>query len=96
MSRCKTVLFVILIAILLDFALENRGLTQDLKLFRITLGQAPTFLLAYASVAVGLVLGWVGHVFRVRNKLRRAAQAAAQEEQAQPGPQTQDPAHSGS
>jgi len=92
-SRCKTVLFVILIAILLDFALENRGLTQDLKLFRITLGQAPTFLLAYASVAVGLVLGWVGHVFRVRNKRRRDARAPAQEEQAQPGPQTQDPAH---
>ena len=92
MSRFKTVLFVILIAILLDFALENRGLTQDLKLFRFTLGQAPTFLLAYASVAVGLVLGWVGHVFRVRNKRRWAARAPAQEEQAQPGPQTQDPA----
>ncbi|MFZ0051090.1 MAG: hypothetical protein WAK96_04900 [Desulfobaccales bacterium] len=92
MSRWKTVLFVILIAILLDFALENRGLTQDLKLFRFTLGQAPIFLLAYVSVAVGLVLGWVGHVFRVRNKRRRAARASAQEEQAQPGPQTQGPA----
>jgi uncharacterized integral membrane protein len=91
-NRFKTVLFVILIAILLDFAVENRGLTQDLKLFRFTLGQAPTFLLAYASVAVGLVLGWVGHVFRVRNKRRWAAQAAAQEEQAHPRPQTQDPA----
>jgi len=91
-SRFKTVLFVILIAILLDFALENRGLTQDLKLFRLSLGQAPTFLLAYASVAVGLVLGWVGHVFRVRNKRRGAAQAPAQKEQAQPGPQTQNPA----
>ena len=92
MNRFKTVLFVILIVILLDFALENRGLTQDLKLFRFTLGQAPTFLLAYASVAVGLVLGWVGHVFRVRNKRRQAAGAPAQEGQAQPGPQTQDPA----
>jgi uncharacterized integral membrane protein len=91
-SRFKSVLFAILIAILLDFALENRGLTQDLKLFRFTLGQAPTFLLAYASVAVGLVLGWVGHVFRERNKRRRAARAPAQEEQAQPGPQRQDPA----
>ncbi|MGO9621231.1 MAG: hypothetical protein ACLPT6_07490 [Desulfobaccales bacterium] len=92
MSRIKTVLFVILIAMLVDFALENRGLTQDLKLFRFTLGQVPTFLLAYASVAVGLVLGWVGHVFRVRKNRRWAAQAAAKEEQAHPGPQTQDPA----
>jgi uncharacterized integral membrane protein len=92
MNRLKTVLFVILIAVLADFALENRGSTQDLKLFRFTLGQAPIFLLAYASVAVGLVLGWVGHVFRVRNKRRRAAQAQAQQEQAQPGPQTHDQA----
>jgi len=91
-NRLKTVLFVILIAILVDFALENRGSTQDLKLFRFTLGQAPTFLLAYASVAVGLVLGWVGHVFRVRNKRRRAAQAPPQEKQDQPGPQPQEPA----
>ena len=92
MNRFKTVLFLILIAILVDFALENRGSTQDLKLFRFSLGQAPTFLLAYASVAVGLVLGWVGHVFRVRTKRRRAAQAPPQEKQAQPEPQTQDPA----
>jgi uncharacterized integral membrane protein len=87
-SKFKTVLFVILIVILLDFALENHGWTQDLKLFRFTLGQLPTFLLAYASVAVGLVLGWVGHVFRVRNKRRWTARAAVQEEQAHPGPQT--------
>lgn len=92
MSRFKTVLFVILIAILLDFALENRGLTQDLTLFRFTLGRAPIFLLAYASVALGLVLGWVGHALRVRNKRRRAARDSAQEEQAHPGPQTQHPA----
>jgi uncharacterized integral membrane protein len=91
-NRFKTVLFLILIAILVDFALENRGSTQDLKLFRFSLGQAPTFLLAYASVAVGLVLGWVGHVFRVRNKRRRAAQAPPQEKQDQPGPQPQEPA----
>lgn len=92
MNRLKTVLFVILIMILVDFALENGGSTQELKLFRFTLGQAPIFLLAYASVSVGLVLGWVGHVFRARNKRRRAAQAAPQEKPAQPGPQTQKPA----
>jgi uncharacterized integral membrane protein len=92
-NRIKTLLFVILIAMIVDFALENRVLTQDLKLFRFTLGQVPTFLLAYASVVLGLVLGWLGHVFRVRNQRRRAAQPAAQEKQAHPGPQTQDPAH---
>ncbi len=92
MNRIKTVLFVILIAMLVDFALENGSSIQNLKLFRFTLGQAPTFMVVYASVAVGLVLGWVGHVFRVRNKRRRAVQAPAREEQAQPGPQPQDPA----
>ena len=89
MNKLKTVLFVILLAVLVDFALENRGSTQDLKLFGFTLGQAPTYLLAYASVAVGLVLGWVGHAFRARNKRRRAAQAPAREEPPQPGPQMQ-------
>ncbi|MGD0828520.1 MAG: hypothetical protein ABSA09_10615 [Desulfobaccales bacterium] len=92
MNRFKTVLFVILIVILLDFALENGASTQELKLFRFSLGQVPIFLLAYASVAVGLVLGWMGHVFRVINKRRRAAWASAQEKQAPPGPQPQDPA----
>ncbi len=90
MNRVKTVLFIILIAILADFAWENRAFTQDLKLFRFSLGQAPTFLLAYAGVALGLVLGWVGHVFRVRKKRRRAEAAPAQEEQVQPGPRTED------
>ncbi|MGA7579564.1 MAG: hypothetical protein ACLQUW_09330 [Desulfobaccales bacterium] len=91
MNKLKTVLFVILLAVLVDFALENRGSTQDLKLFGFTLGQAPTYLLAYASVVVGLVLGWVGHAFRARNKRRRAAQAPGREEPPQPGPEMPGP-----
>ena len=88
MNKLKTVLFVILLAVLVDFALENRSSTQDLKLFGFTLGQAPTYLLAYASVAVGLVLGWVGHAFRAeKHNGAGPPEAPAREEPPEPGPQ---------
>lgn len=85
MKKFKLILFVILVVILVDFALENKAVSSpDLKLFTFTLGQLPLFVLAYVSLAVGLVVGWVGHVLRVRKQKRLAAQVPAPEPQAPP------------
>jgi hypothetical protein len=82
--KFKLVLYVILVVILVDFALENKALPPpDLKLFTFTLGRIPTFLLAYVSLALGLVVGWFGHLVRVRKQKRLAAPAVAPEQSGQ-------------
>ncbi len=87
MNRVKLVLLIILLVVLVDFALENHAPTGELKLLQFTLGTAPTFLLVYGGLAVGLVVGWMGHVFRVRKKRRRAEQTLAKEAPAPAGQQ---------
>ena len=57
MSRLKTVLLIILVAVLVDFAVENPQPPPDLKLFKFVLGQVPTYLLAYLCLALGLAVG---------------------------------------
>ncbi len=90
MNKLKLVLLIILVAVLVDFAAENPLPRLELKIFKFTLGQVPTFLLAYISLALGLVMGWVGHLLRGRKKRRQAAaQALAQEQQAQQVQQSQ-------
>ena len=92
MNKFKMILLLIVLVILVDFAWENITLPPpQLKLFSFTLGQLPTFLLAYISLALGLVLGWVGHVLRIRKK-KRAAAVLAQEQQAQQSQQGQEAA----
>jgi uncharacterized integral membrane protein len=90
-NKFKLILLLILILVLVDFALENPLPRLELKLFKITLGQVPTFLLAYISLALGLVLGWFSHLWRIRKKKRQAA-ALAQEQQAQQSQQGQEAA----
>jgi uncharacterized integral membrane protein len=92
-NKLKLVLLIILVAILVDFAAENPLPRLELKLFKFSLGQVPTFLLAYISLALGLMMGWVGHVLRVRKKRRQAARALAQEQQAQQSQPGQEAAH---
>lgn len=83
MNKFKMILLLILLVVLGDFAWENITLPPaKLKLFTFTLGQVPIFLLAYSSLALGLMVGWVGHLLRVRKKRRQAARLA-QEQQAQ-------------
>jgi uncharacterized integral membrane protein len=91
-NKLKLVLLIILVAILVDFAAENPLPRLELKLFKFSLGQVPTFLLAYISLALGLMMGWVGHVLRVRKKRRQAARALALEQQAQQSRQGQEAA----
>ncbi len=84
MNKFKMILLLIVLVVLADFAWENKALQpQELKLFTFTLGQIPTFLLAYISLALGLIVGWLGHALRIRKKKKQAAAALAQEQQAQ-------------
>ncbi len=83
MTKFKVVLLLVLTVVLFDFALENPLPPPEIKFFKFTLGQVPTYLLAYISLAVGLLLGWFAHARRLRKKRRRAAQALAQAQQAQ-------------
>ena len=75
MSKLKMVLLIIVAAVLVAFAYENRQPAQAIKLFNFQLGELPQFLVVYLSLAVGVAIGWVAHGLRIRRK-RREAQAA--------------------
>jgi uncharacterized integral membrane protein len=83
MSKPKVVLLIILAVVLLDFAYENAQSAPAIKLFKFQLGELPSFLLTYLSLAVGMVIGWVAHGWRIRRKRReaQAAQAASAQQQ---------------
>jgi uncharacterized integral membrane protein len=74
-SKLKVVLLIVLAVVLADFAFENAQPAPAIKLFKFQLGELPSFLLTYLSLAVGVVIGWVAHGLRIRRK-RREAQAA--------------------
>ena len=86
MSKLKLVLLVILAAVLVDFAYENRQPALVIKLFKFQLGELPQFLVVYLSLAVGAVIGWVAHGLRIRRKRReaQAAPTASAQQQQQP------------
>ena len=83
MSKLKVVLLIILAVVLVDFAVENAQPAPAIKLFKFQLGELPSFLLVYLSLAVGVVIGWVAHGLRIRRKRReaQAAQAASAQQQ---------------
>jgi uncharacterized integral membrane protein len=83
MAKLKAVILVILAIVLVDFAVENAQPVPVIKLFKFPLGEAPTFLLAYISLAVGLAVGWFAHVVRGRRKKREAEAEAALAQQQQ-------------
>jgi uncharacterized integral membrane protein len=89
MSKLKLVLLIILAAVLVAFAYENRHPALVIKLFNFQLGELPQFLAIYISLTLGLVIGWVAHGLRIRRKRReaQAAQAASaqQQQEAQAG-----------
>jgi uncharacterized integral membrane protein len=88
MSKLKMVLWIILAAVLVDFAVENGQTAPAIKLFKFQLAELPTYLLIYLTLLVGTVIGWVVHDLRIRRK-RREAQAAptasAQQQEPQEG-----------
>ena len=75
MSKLKVVLLIILAVVVADFAFENAQPAPAIKFFKFQLGELPSFLLIYLSLAVGVLIGWVAHGLRIRRK-RREAQAA--------------------
>ena len=78
MSKLKLAILAILAVVLVDFALENGQAVPVLTLFKHPLVTVPTYLLAYISLALGLVIGWSAYALRARRKRRDlAAQAAA-------------------
>ena len=83
MSKFKAVLLIILTVVLADFAFENAQPAPAIKLFKFQLGELPSFLLTYLSLAVGVLIGWVAHGLRLRRKRReaQAAQAASAQQQ---------------
>ena len=83
MRKLKVVLLIILAVVLADFAFENAQPAPAIKFFRFQLGELPSFLLIYLNLAVGLVIGWVAHGWRLRRKRRgaQAAQAASAQQQ---------------
>jgi hypothetical protein len=93
-NKFKMFLLLIVLVVLADFAWENKALPLlQLKLFTFTLGQIPAFLLAYIGLALGWLVGWSGHMLRVRKKRRQAAAALAQEQQTQQSQQGQEASH---
>ena len=82
MKKFKMILLLIGLVVLADFAWENRAVSpSELKLFTFSLGQVRVFLLAYIALALGWLVGWMGHAFRTRKKKRQAAVALAQKQE---------------
>ena len=83
MSKLKMVLLIILAVVLVDFAVENAQPAPAIKFFKFQVGELPSFLLIYLSLAVGALIGWVAHGLRLRRKRRetQAAQAASAQQQ---------------
>ena len=87
MNKIKVVLLIILVAVLVDFAVENVQPALQIKLFKFQLGELPKFLIVYISLALGLAIGWVAHGLRIRRKRREAQAAPAASAQQQQKPQ---------
>jgi uncharacterized integral membrane protein len=84
MAKFKLVILIILTIVSIDFAVENGQPVPEIKLFKQQLGVIPTYLLAYFSLVVGLVVGWVAHGLRIRRKrldVQAALAASAQQGQ---------------
>jgi uncharacterized integral membrane protein len=77
MSKLKLAILAILAVVLVDFALENGQAVPVLTLFKHPLVTVPTYLLAYTSLALGLVIGWSAYALRARRKRRDLAAQAA-------------------
>jgi uncharacterized integral membrane protein len=88
MAKVKLAILIILAIVLVDFAVENGQPVPELKLFKFQLVVIPTYLLAYISLALGLVIGWTAYGLRIRRKRREAQMMEAASAQQRQEPQT--------
>ncbi|MHB8068684.1 MAG: hypothetical protein ACYDIC_12385 [Desulfobaccales bacterium] len=86
MNKLKGVLLLLLGALLVDFAVENALPSPVLKLIKFDLGKLPIFALIYGSFALGLLGGWLGHVFKAKRQ-KKAAVLAAEKPESRQAPQ---------
>ena len=86
MAKLKLAILIILAIVLVDFAIENGQPVPELKLFKQHLVVIPTYLLAYISLVLGLVIGWAAHGLRIRRKRRevQTIQAASAQQRQEP------------
>jgi hypothetical protein len=83
MTKLKGFLFLLLGALLVDFAVENALPSPALKLIKFDLGKLPIFVMVYGSLAIGFLGGWLGHVLKAKRQKRAAALAAEKPESRQ-------------
>jgi hypothetical protein len=88
MTKFKALIFLLLGALLVDFALENALSSPTLKLVKFDLGKLPVFLLVYGSLLTGFIGGWLGHVLKVKRR-KRAANLTMEQPEAPQAPQEQ-------
>lgn len=88
MNKVKGLLFLLLGALLVDFAVENALPSPVLKLIKFDLGKLPIFALIYGSFGIGLLSGWLGHVLRVKRQ-KKAATLVGEKPEARQAPQEQ-------
>ena len=83
MTKLKGLFFLLLGALLVDFAMENALPSPVFKLFKFELGKLPIFVIVYGSFCIGFLSGWLGHVLKVRRQKRAAALTAEKAESRQ-------------
>jgi len=88
MTKLKGFIFLLLGALLLDFAVENALPSPVLKLIKFDLGKLPIFVIVYGSLGIGFLGGWLGHVLRAKRQ-KRAAALAAEKPESRQAPQEQ-------
>ncbi len=85
MGKFKLVILIMLAIVFIDFAVENGQTVPEIKLFKQQLGVVPTYLLAYISLVLGLIVGWSACGLRVRRKrLDQEGQAASAQQRQKP------------
>jgi hypothetical protein len=83
MTKLKGLLFLLLGALLVDFAVENALPSPVFKLIKFDLGKLPMFAIVYGSLAIGFLGGWLGHVLKAKRQKRAAALAVEKPESSQ-------------
>ena len=84
MTKLKVLFWLLLIAVLVTFALENAVPGPQLKLLRHELGNPPVFITIYGAFIVGFLVGWLTHFLQTKKRKRAQEAPSAREEAESP------------